>query len=881
MGCTPSVAQRGAGPTSAEDARRTSSPTDEAVTEDDSRGFLRNHQHARQNKDEGDGALVANKSWKNRKIPTSASGDKDGLESKRPSTNRSMQDIRFGPMFHSQQGPMKVLLVFGKEDAQSEAFWTAAEKLGHECCLAKTADAALDAFQDKGHNVIIVDVRHSKHFDGEELCRSIRNTKWSQHTVIVAVVKRSLAEREDSSVLPLLKAGFTRWFVESHSVGVCLNELVQLQHSEVHPRVQLATAQALYVALDKCKDLVHVTDSSHNLQYLNRASERLLGYRTEELVGHNLLEMHQAESVEVMMQQLHRGHEWEGWLNCKRKTGDTVSLSCRIIPTCVAGRSPTHFVYIQEPPPLLADKALSDTGQSDGYPLPRGSLRSLRKGSYDIKSLNSDGSQAIRRQSLAKLHSLTIEAPITRVITLIYAAQENSPPQVAQILDKVVEILRTTELYSPQLMQEEKTRTEDPVATDLIGALLSQGPKPLSGARRSSSESAVRRELHQGPRASLPATHAPVQLKELLDTAFHWEFDIFQLEDLTNTRPLVWLGMNLMCHFDVTRTLGCDESTLQNWLTIIEANYHSSNSYHNSTHAADVLQATACFLERERMKQILDPVDEATCLIAAAVHDVDHPGKSSAFLCNSGNDLAILYNDLCVLESHHSALTFKLTMSDDRVNIFKGLETDMYKVVRQSIIDMVLATEMTKHFEHMSKFVNVFTKPALREEENYAGETMCDSPDISLLTAPENIALVKRMLIKCADVSNPTRPLRLSVEWARRIAEEYFNQTDEEKLNGLPVVMPVFDRLTCSIPRSQIGFVEYIINDMFEAWEAFIDMPELLQYLKGNYQFWKEKEQQGITSIQDFVSVQDTIEEHDESRTESSSNNATTAAGST
>jgi hypothetical protein len=45
-------------------------------------------------------------------------------------------------------------------------------------------------------------------------------------------------------------------------------------------------------------------------------------------------------------------------------------------------------------------------------------------------------------------------------------------------------------------------------------------------------------------------------------------------------------------------------------------------------------------------------------------------------------------------------------------------------------------------------------------------------------------------------------------------------------------------------------------------------MPELLQYLRGNYHFWKEKEQQGITSIQDFVSVQDTIQEHDETRAE-------------
>lgn len=36
--------------------------------------------------------------------------------------------------------------------------------------------------------------------------------------------------------------------------------------------------------------------------------------------------------------------------------------------------------------------------------------------------------------------------------------------------------------------------------------------------------------------------------------------------------------------------------------------------------------------------------------------------------------------------------------------------------------------------------------------------------------------LIKRMLIKCADVSNPTRPLHLCKQWAKRIAEEYFAQ---------------------------------------------------------------------------------------------------------
>ena len=44
------------------------------------------------------------------------------------------------------------------------------------------------------------------------------------------------------------------------------------------------------------------------------------------------------------------------------------------------------------------------------------------------------------------------------------------------------------------------------------------------------------------------------------------------------------------------------------------------------------------------------------------------------------------------------------------------------------------------------------------------------------MTTPENRILVKRMLIKCADISNPCRPLELCIEWAGRISEEYFAQ---------------------------------------------------------------------------------------------------------
>lgn len=62
------------------------------------------------------------------------------------------------------------------------------------------------------------------------------------------------------------------------------------------------------------------------------------------------------------------------------------------------------------------------------------------------------------------------------------------------------------------------------------------------------------------------------------------------------------MGLKVFSRFGVCEFLNCSETTLRAWLQVIEANYHSSNAYHNSTHAADVLHATAFFLGKERVK---------------------------------------------------------------------------------------------------------------------------------------------------------------------------------------------------------------------------------------------------------------------------------------
>ena len=76
------------------------------------------------------------------------------------------------------------------------------------------------------------------------------------------------------------------------------------------------------------------------------------------------------------------------------------------------------------------------------------------------------------------------------------------------------------------------------------------------------------------------------------------------------------------------KNLGHPSETLIPWpaLQRLEAGYRS-NPYHNGTHAADVVQALGALLLGEPgFRDALSALELLAMVLAAAAHDVGHPG---------------------------------------------------------------------------------------------------------------------------------------------------------------------------------------------------------------------------------------------------------------
>lgn len=74
---------------------------------------------------------------------------------------------------------MQILLVFSKDDQQMDMLATAARRLGWSVSVAKDAEKAIELFQNRAHELVIIDHRGHHAAEGDVICRYGRLFKYN------------------------------------------------------------------------------------------------------------------------------------------------------------------------------------------------------------------------------------------------------------------------------------------------------------------------------------------------------------------------------------------------------------------------------------------------------------------------------------------------------------------------------------------------------------------------------------------------------------------------------------------------------------------------------------------------------------------------------
>ncbi|XP_029559993.1 cAMP-specific 3',5'-cyclic phosphodiesterase 4B isoform X3 [Salmo trutta] len=316
-------------------------------------------------------------------------------------------------------------------------------------------------------------------------------------------------------------------------------------------------------------------------------------------------------------------------------------------------------------------------------------------------------------------------------------------------------------------------------------------------------------------------------LSKDLEDINKWGLNIFRVAEHSHNRPLTCTMYTIFQERDLMKTFKIPADTFVTFMLTLEAHYHSDVEYHNSLHAADVAQSTHILLATPALDAVFTDLEILAAIFAAAIHDVDHPGVTNQFLINTNSELALMYNDESVLENHHLAVGFKL-LQEDNCDIFQNLTKKQRQSLRRMVIDMVLATDMSKH---MSLLADLKTMVETKK---------VTSSGVLLLDNYTDKIQVMRNMVHCADLSNPTKSLDLYRQWTDRIMNEFSHQGDRERERGIEI-SPMCDKHTASVEKSQVSFIDYIVHPLWETWADLVhpDAQDILDTLEDNRNWYQ------------------------------------------
>ncbi|XP_059395742.1 cAMP-specific 3',5'-cyclic phosphodiesterase 4D-like isoform X1 [Carassius carassius] len=414
------------------------------------------------------------------------------------------------------------------------------------------------------------------------------------------------------------------------------------------------------------------------------------------------------------------------------------------------------------------------------------------------------------RHSVSEMASNKFKRMLNRELTHL-SEMSRSGNQVSEFISNTfLDKQHDVEMPSPQT-QKEKDKKKKPMCQ-------------ISGVKKLMHSTSLTNS--NIPRFGVKTDTEDSLSKELEDIN-KWGLNVFKVTEFSGNRPLTVMMYTIFQERDLLKTFKIPLDTFITYLMTLEDHYHADVAYHNNIHAADVTQSTHVLLSTPALEAVFTDLEILAAIFASAIHDVDHPGVSNQFLINTNSELALMYNDSSVLENHHLAVGFKL-LQEENCDIFQNLNKKQRQSLRKMVIDIVLATDMSKHMN------------LLADLKTMVETKKVTSSGVLLLDNYSDRIQVLQNMVHCADLSNPTKPLQLYKQWTDRIMEEFFSQGDRERERGMEI-SPMCDKHNASVEKTQVGFIDYIVHPLWETWADLVhpDAQDILDTLEDNREWYQ------------------------------------------
>jgi hypothetical protein len=223
-----------------------------------------------------------------------------------------------------------------------------------------------------------------------------------------------------------------------------------------------------------------------------------------------------------------------------------------------------------------------------------------------------------------------------------------------------------------------------------------------------------------------------------------------------------------------------------------------------------------------------------TVLLSALFHDLRHPGNTNLFEINSHSSKALLYNDQSVLENYHCSTAFHL-LNLPKNNIFLHYSFADKALIRKLIISCVLATDMSQH-NHLIQQIQDRTR-------TYSSEISRGDYVSIMKTRDEEMIFYGKILLHCADLSNPVRPFPISKQWAELVSEEFNEQGKKESFLQLPVSSFLLSPTLEALVKNEIFFSNEVVLPLWKSMELYFPtVPKFrafVQQIHENTALWK------------------------------------------